>query len=133
MLLADQTRPNGIGFSPDESLLYVANSDGARRVWMVYDVGEDGSIENGQVFADVTDDTAPGAPDGLKVDARGNLWGTGPGGIWVFSPDGRHLGSIQPTERPANLTFGGPNGTTLFMTAQTGLYRIRVEVSGAGH
>ena len=131
-LLADQTRPNGIGFSPDESRLYVANSDGASRVWMVYDVANDGSLETGRVFADVTAAAAEGAPDGLKVDARGNLWGTGPGGIWVFSPDGRHLGSIQPSERPANLTFGGPDGRTLFMTAQTGLYRVRVEVGGAG-
>ena len=131
-LLASQTRPNGIGFSPDESLLYVANSDNASRVWMVYDVVEDGSLDNGRVFADVTDDAAEGVPDGLKVDARGNLWGTGPGGIWVFDPTGRHLGSIQPDERPVNLTFGGPEGTTLFMTAQTGLYRVRVEVGWAG-
>lgn len=131
-LLATQTRPNGIGFSPDESRLYVANSDNASRVWMVYDVLDDGSLENGRVFADVTDDVAEGVPDGLKVDVLGNVWGTGPGGIWVFSPDGRHLGSIQPTERPANLTFGGPDGMSLFMTAQTGLYRIRVQVRWAG-
>ena len=131
-LLATQTRPNGIGFSPDESRLYVANSDNASRVWMVYDVLDDGSLENGRVFADVTGEVAEGVPDGLKVDVLGNVWGTGPGGIWVFSPDGRHLGSIQPAERPANLTFGGPDGMSLFMTAQTGLYRIRVQVRWAG-
>ena len=130
-LLAHQTRPNGIGFSPDESQLYVANSDTASRVWMVYDVLNDGSLENGRVFADVTGDKAEGVPDGLKVDEFGNLWGTGPGGIWVFSPDGRHLGTIQPTERPANLAFGGPDGMSLFMTAQTGLYRVRVQVRWA--
>ena len=131
-LLANLSRPNGIGLSPDESRLYVANSDNTSRVWMVYDIVADGSLENGRVFADVTDEPSPGVPDGLKVDARGNLWGTGPGGIWVFSPDGRHLGSIQPTERPANLTFGGPEGTTLYMTAQTGLYRVSVRVGAAG-
>ena len=130
-LLAHQTRPNGIGFSPDESQLYVANSDPASRVWMVYDVLNDGSLENGRVFADVTGDEAEGVPDGLKVDEFGNLWGTGPGGIWVFSPDGRHLGTIRPTERPANLTFGGPDGMSLFMTAQTGLYRVRVQARWA--
>ena len=131
-LLADQTRPNGIGLSPDESRLYVANSDNASRIWMVYDVVEDGTLTNGRVFADVTDDEAAGVPDGLKVDARGNLWATGPGGIWVFSSEGRHLGSIQPDERPANLAFGGADGMTLFMTAQTGFYRIPVSVVWAG-
>ncbi len=131
-LLADQTRPNGIGLSPDESRLYVANSDNASRIWMVYDVVENGTLTNGRVFADVTDDEAAGVPDGLKVDARGNLWATGPGGIWVFSSEGRHLGSIQPDERPANLAFGGPDGMTLFMTAQTGFYRIPVSVVWAG-
>ena len=131
-LLANLTRPNGIGLSPDESRLYVANSDNASRIWMVYEITVDGTLENGRVFADVTDDEAQGVPDGLKVDTRGNIWATGPGGIWIFSPEGRHLGSIQPDERPANLTFGGPDGTTLFMTAQTGLYRVQVSVGWAG-
>ena len=131
-LLADQTRPNGIGLSPDESRLYVANSDNASKIWMVYDLVADGTLTNGRVFADVTDDDAAGVPDGLKVDARGNIWATGPGGIWVFNSEGRHLGSIQPDERPANLAFGGPDGMTLFMTAQTGFYRIPVTVRWAG-
>ncbi len=130
-LLATQTRPNGLAFSPDESKLYVANSDATSRQWMVYDVDEDGRLGEGQVFVDVTDDPGQGAPDGLKVDALGNLWGTGPGGVWVFAPDGEHLGTIQPTERPANLTFGGGDGRTVFITAQSGFYRIRVQVAGA--
>jgi len=131
-LIADQTRPNGIGLSPDESRLYVANSDNASKVWMVYDLAADGTVSGESVFADVTDNAAEGVPDGLKVDALGNLWGTGPGGIWVFSPDGTHLGSIQPTERPANLAFGGADGMTLYMTAQTGFYRVPVNVGWAG-
>ena len=132
-LLADQTRPNGIGLSPDESRLYVANSDNASKIWMVYDLVDDGTLTDGRVFADVTDGDAAGVPDGLKVDTRGNIWATGPGGIWVFNSEGRHLGSIQPDERPANLAFGGPDGMTLFMTAQTGFYRIPVTVRWAGH
>ena len=131
-LLATQTRPNGLAFSPDEETLYVANSDGASRQWMAYAVDEDGMLGDGRGFVEVTDDPGQGAPDGLKVDEMGNLWGTGPGGVWVFSPDGKHLGSIQPTERPANLAFGGGDGRTLFMTAQSGFYRIRVQVAGAG-
>ena len=130
-LLATQTRPNGLAFSPDESKLYVANSDATSRQWMVYDVEDDGMLGEGYVFADVTNEPGQGSPDGLKVDVMGNLWGTGPGGVWVFSPNGEHLGTIQPPERPANLAFGGGDGRTLFMTAQTGFYRVRVQVSGA--
>ena len=72
----------------------------------------------------------PGAPDGLKVDVQGNLWATGPGGVWVIAPDGRHLGTIKPTEVPANVAFGDDDRRTLYMTARTGLYRIRVSVAG---
>jgi gluconolactonase len=73
-----------------------------------------------------------GAADGLKVDELGNLWATGPGGVWIISPDGRHLGTIKPTEVPANVAWGDADGKTLYMTARTGLYRIRVNVAGAG-
>ena len=131
-LLATQSRPNGLAFSPDEDTLYVANSDRTSRQWVAYAVDENGMLGDGRVFVDVTDDPGQGAPDGLKGDEMGNLWATGPGGVLVFSPDGEHLGTIQPTERPANLTFGGGDGRTLFMTAQSGFYRIRVKVAGAG-
>jgi len=130
LLNADQTRPNGIGLSPDERTLYVANSDGNDKVWYDYDVLEDGTLGPARVFFDVNDQDAPGAADGMAVDRDGNLFATGPGGVWVISPDGRHLGSIQPDEVPANAGWGD-DGNTLYMTARTGLYRIRLTTGGA--
>jgi gluconolactonase len=130
LLSKDLSRPNGIAFSPDEKFLYVANSDPARKLWMRYPVLPDGALGPGRVFADVTAEKADGLPDGLKVDEKGNLWATGPGGVWVFSPEGKHLGTLKPAEVPANLAFGGPDGKTLFLTARTGLYRIATAVAG---
>ena len=129
LLNTDQTRPNGIAFSPDEQTLYVANSDEAQKVWMAYDVQEDGTIANGRVFFDVTSETVEGLPDGLKVDTAGNVFATGPGGVWIFNPDGKHLGTIQPDEVPANAAWGD-DGRTLYMTARTGLYRIGLSTEG---
>ena len=94
-VVKDLTRPNGLAFSPDEKTLYVANSDPARKVWMAYDVAVDGGISKGRVFFDVTAQTEDGLPDGMKVDSEGNLYGTGPGGIRIFSPSGKHLGTIR--------------------------------------
>ena len=128
-LLVDQPGPNGIAFSPDESRLYVADS--TRGVWVVYDVAEDGTLGEGTDLLDSSGVEGDGAADGLKVDELGNLWATGPGGVWIISPDGRHLGTIRPTEVPANVAFGDADGRTLYMTARTGLYRIRVAVAGA--
>jgi gluconolactonase len=130
LLTKEQTRPNGLAFSPDEKHLYVANSDPARKVWMRYDVQPDGAIANGKVFFDVTARTEEGLPDGVKVDRNGNLYGTGPGGIWILSPEGNHLGTIQPDEVPANCAFGDKDGKTLYMTARKGLYRIRLNIEG---
>ncbi len=129
LLNQDQTRPNGIGFSPDGKTAYVANSDGAMKVWMAYDVTDEGSFENPRVFYDATDVDAPGMPDGLKLDTEGNIYATGPGGVWIFAPDGTHLGTIQPAEVPANVAWGD-DGSTLYMTARTGLYRIRLLSTG---
>ena len=126
-LLADQQGPNGIAFSPDESRLYVADS--SANLWMAYDVAADGALSEGEVLLDASGVDEPGAADGLKVDESGNLWATGPGGVWVIAPDGRHLGTIKPTEVPANVAWGD-DGSTLYMTARTGLYRIRVSASG---
>lgn len=130
LLIANMTRPNGIAFSPDEKRVYIANSDPAKKLWMVYDVDAAGELVNGKVFYDVTKETADGLPDGLKVDKNGNIYGTGPGGIWIFSPQGKLLGKIQPPETPANCTFGDADGKTLYMTARTGLYRIKLNVAG---
>jgi len=126
----EMTRPNGIAFSPDEKYLYVANSDGKQKVWMRFDVAKDGTLAGAKVFVDSTSDTSPGGPDGMKVDRKGNLWATGPGGIWVISPDGRHLGTIAPAEGPANCHWGDKDAKTLYITARRGLYRIRTSVAG---
>jgi len=129
LLNKDQTRPNGIAFSPDEKTLYVANSDPNKKVWMAYPVKEDGTLEAGRVFYDVTSEMAEGLPDGLKVDKQGNVYCTGPGGVWIFNPEGGHLGTIQPDEVPANVGWGN-GGKTLYMTARTGLYRIALTAEG---
>lgn len=129
VVVKDMTRPNGLAFSPDEKTLYVANSDPAYRVWMRYDVAADGTVSNGKVFADVTDEKEPNDPDGMKVDSLGNVYGSGPGGLWVFAPDGRHLGTIKPPELPANCAWA-EDGKTLYITARTSVYRIRLAVAG---
>lgn len=129
LLYKEMTRPNGIGFSPDEKTLYVANSDPAKKLWMKFAVAADGSLKDPKVFHDVTAETAEGLPDGLKLDKQGNLFATGPGGVWVFSPEGKLLGKIMPTEVPANVGWGD-DGKTLYMTARTGLYRIRLATEG---
>jgi gluconolactonase len=128
-IIKDLTRPNGIAFSPDEKVLYISNSDEKKKVWMRYDVKPDGTVANGKVFADVTAETEPGLPDGMKVDSLGNVYGTGPGGVWVFSPDGKHIGTIKPGETPANVAWAD-DGKTLYITATTGVYRMKLAVAG---
>ncbi len=134
-LLTDQmTRPNGIAFSPDFKTLYVAQSDPEAAVWMAYPVKDDGTLGEGSVFHDATaafKEGLPGLPDGLKVDAKGNLWATGPGGVYVFTPEGKLLGRISTGERTSNVAWGGDGGT-LYLTADTYLCRIRTKVKGAG-
>ncbi|MGE5570382.1 MAG: SMP-30/gluconolactonase/LRE family protein [Rhodospirillales bacterium] len=130
LLYSEMTRPNGLAFSPDEKYLYVANSDEKRKLWMRFEVTPDGMLANPTVFFDVSNETADGLPDGLKVDRRGNVYATGPGGVWVISPEGKHLGTIQPPQPPANCAWGDSDGRTLYMTARSGLYRIRLVVGG---
>ncbi len=128
LLVSDMSRPNGIALAPDGATLYVANSDSNSRVWMAYDLDESGA-SNGRVLRDVTGDAAPGNPDGLKVDQTGHLFATGPGGVLVMTPEGEHLGTIAPDERPANVAWGG-GGNVLYMTASTGVYRVELATNG---
>ncbi len=134
-LLTDElTFPNGIAFSPDERTLYVANSDPNRPIWMAFDVSPDGMTSNGRVFFDATDLAQAGKrgmPDGLVVDRSGNVFATGPGGVLVFNPAGEHLGTISTGELIANATFGN-DGSTLYMTSDMFLARIRLNTVGLG-
>ncbi len=128
ILLTDElSRPNGLAFSTDESLLYVANSDPQRAIWMFYDVLENGDITNGRVFMDATDQVGeePGLPDGMKVNRDGYLFATGPGGVWIMSPDGRVLGKIKTGEFISNCAFDTEE-STLYMTADS--YVLKLEL-----
>ena len=129
LLVRDHPRPNGIALSPDESILYVANSAADDIRWMAYDVGADG-VSNPRVFFAIDDPQGAGVADGMKVDLAGNVFATGPGGVWVLSPDGEHLGTIVTGEVTANAAWGD-DGRTLYMTASTGLYRVRLATAGA--
>ena len=127
-LLADDFEaPNGLCFSPDESLLYV--NDTARMHIRVFDVRRDGTIENGRVFF-VQEGTGEGKPDGMKTDEQGNVYCTGPGGIWVISPEAEHLGTIRVPEKANNLNWGGPDWNTLYITASSSIYRVPTRIRG---
>lgn len=128
-LLADDfAKPNGLAFSPDEKVLYVDDTD---EQWVrAFDVRQDGLVENGRVFARL-EGPGEGRPDGMKVDVEGNVYVTGPGGVWVFAPDGKRLETIETPEVPANVAFGGEDGRTLYITARTSVYSVRVRHAGA--
>ncbi len=131
LLTRDLPGPNGLAFSPDEKHLYVANWNPNLRVLMRYDVSAEGDLSAGRVFFDFAD--APEkdqAPDGMKVDNEGNVYVAAPGGVWIISPQGRHLGTIRGPELPANMAWGESDGKTLYLTARHGLYRIRLNVPG---
>jgi gluconolactonase len=132
LVARDLSGPNGLAFSPDEKFLYVDNWDVTRKVIMRYAVSPDGSLHDGAVFLDLTRVPGEQAFDGLKVDERGNVYAAGPGGLLVLSPRGEHLGTIQFSEQPANLAWGDADRRTLYVTARTGLYRVRLSVAGAG-
>lgn len=128
-LLTDElSRPNGIAFAPDEKTLYVANSDPERAIWMAYDVNDSGGIENGRVFFDATDKigTEKGLPDGMKVNSKGIIFATGPGGVFVFNAEGRHLGTLKTGQATANCALG-PGEKSLFMTADMYLLRVALK------
>ncbi len=129
LMATDFERPNGLAFSPDESILYI--DDSYYRHLRAFDVREDGTLENSRIICDM-DHPQPGSPDGLKVDEEGHIYVTGATGVWVFEPDGELLGVIAPPERPANCAWGDEDKKSLYLTAQTSLYRIRTTVAGSG-
>jgi gluconolactonase len=126
----DLVGPNGIAFSPDERYLYVTNWDPKRKVINRYEVRMDGSLAPATQFFSMQDAPGEEALDGLKVDQRGNLFASGPGGVWIISPEGRHLGTIRAPELAANMAWGDDDARTLYMTARTSIYRVRVKIPG---
>ena len=134
LLTKEMERPNGLGFSPDEMTLYVANSHGPRLVWMAFPVKPDGTLGQGRMFFDgrpLAQKWNRGSADGLAVDQHGNLWATAPGGVAVISPQGKHLGSLITTQRTANCKFG-EDGSTLFIAADDYFLKIRLTTKGVG-
>jgi gluconolactonase len=128
LLTKDLTQPNGLAFSPDGKHFYV--DDSQQRNIRVYDVAADGTLANGRIFGEEPGGKGEGVPDGMKVDKNGNLFVTGPKGIWVWSPEGKHLGTIVMPEQPANLTWGDADRRTLYITATTSVYRLRLKTEG---
>lgn len=128
LLVDDFGVPNGLAFSPDESILYI--DDSRHQHVRAFDILSDGSLANGRVLIDMRAD-ARGAADGMKVDIDGNLYVTGAGGTWIISPTGEHLGTIVTPELPANCAFGGPDYKTLFIAARTSIYSIQLSIAGA--
>jgi gluconolactonase len=122
-------RPNGLAFAPGEKFFYV--NDSFKKTIMRFEVRPDDTLVNGQVFIDMNGDDAPGVPDGMKVDVKGNVYCTGPGGVWIISPIGKHLATIKTPERITNLAFGNADGKTLYLTGRTGeLFGIKLKVGG---
>jgi gluconolactonase len=122
--------PNGLAFSPDERFLYVGNWDPERKVVMRYEIDAAGAVAAGEVFFDMTGAEGEDALDGLKVDEAGNVYACGPGGIWILSPHAEHLGTLRLPEDPHNLAWGDADGRTLYVTALTSVYRMRLAISG---
>ena len=128
-VITDMEFPNGLAFSPDESLLYVANTRRHPHI-RAYDVAPDGSMETGYIFAEMASARTDGVPDGVKVDVEGRVYCAGPGGCWVFAPSGEHLGTIELPEYPSNCAWGGPDNRTMFFTANTSVYSLRMKTPG---
>jgi gluconolactonase len=130
MVIPNFDYPNGLAFSPDERILYVANTRPGQYI-MAYDVNPNGTVSNGRHFAEMPSEVATnGVPDGMKVDQAGRVYCTGPGGCWVFEPSGALIGVIQLPEYPANCAWGGPDRRTMFFTANTSIYSLRMKTPG---
>ena len=124
----DMPATNGLAFSPDEKYLYV---NGSRDNYVNrYEVRADGTLANGKLFIDMRKETDRGITDGLRVDTKGNLYETAPGGVWVISPEGKHLGTIRAPEQSTNIGFGDADKKTLYIAARTSIYKIRVNTPG---
>jgi gluconolactonase len=130
LLTKELSGPNGIAFSPDERFLYVGDWDEKKKVVMRYELDRDGSLSNGQVFFDMTSAPGEDAIDGIKVDVQGNLYVSGPGGLWVISASGQHLGTIVAPRHVHNMAWGDDDGKTLYLCARDRLYRMRLNVGG---
>jgi len=128
LLTKELTQPNGLAFSPDGKRFYVDDSD--QRNIRVYDFGADASLSNGRIFGEEPGGKDDGVPDGMKVDRKGIIFVTGPGGIWVWDPAGHHIGTINMPEQPANLNWGDPDYATLYITATTSVYRLKTKTNG---
>jgi gluconolactonase len=128
LLTKDLAQPNGLAFSPDGKKFYVDDSE--QRNIRVYDVNADGSLSNGLIFASEAGGKQEGVPDGMRVDQAGNIFVTGPKGIWVWDPEGHHLGTIEMPEQPANLIWGDKDYGTLYITATTSVYKLRTKARG---
>jgi gluconolactonase len=126
----DLTGPNGLAFSPDEKFFYVDNWDDHKKIVMRYEVNPDGTLKNGKLFFDMTSAGTEDALDGMKIDKAGNLYVSGPGGLWILSPEGKHLGTIIPPKHPHNFAWGDADGKTLYLCAKSGLYRMRLNIEG---
>jgi gluconolactonase len=133
LMTRDMTRPNGLAFSPDEKTLYIAQSDPAAPIWRAFSMKPDGSLGQGRVLFDATTlaKTRRGLPDGLKIDTEGNLFATGPGGVLILTPEGKHLGTILTGQATGNCAFGN-DGRTLYITADMYLMRVRLKTKGLG-
>ena len=128
LLTKELTQPNGLAFSPDGKRFYVDDSE--QRNIRGYDVNADGSLSNGRIFGSEPGGKREGVPDGMRVDESGNLYVTGPKGIWIWDPEGHHLGTIEMPEQPANLIWGDNDYQTLYITATTSVYKLRTKVRG---
>ncbi len=128
LLTKELSQPNGLAFSPDGKRFYVDDSE-RRNIW-VFDFTSEHTLANGRVFAEEPGGKKDGVPDGIKVDQAGNLYVTGPKGIWIWNPQGRHLGTIVLPEQPANLAWGDPDYRTLYITATTSVYRLQAKAHG---
>ena len=131
LVSTDFAGPNGLAFSPDGKFFYVGDWDDHKKVVYRYRANADATLDKGELFFDMTGAPGEDAIDGIKVDTAGNVYVSGPGGLWILSSEGKHLGTLRGPEHPHNMAWGDTDRCTLYLTAQTGIYRIRLNNPGA--